>query len=114
MRLNWQKMPLKKNRDRWISLNRCAECGGNPPIKDSKLCYKCRERHNQSSRNWYKKNKARKDAYARNQFKTRQENGQCTTCGAPKNPDSDAGYSKCINCREAIHATDYARDRVRH
>jgi predicted RNA-binding Zn-ribbon protein involved in translation (DUF1610 family) len=28
--------------------------------------------------------------------------GRCIACGTPLNPDADAGYTHCINCRESV------------
>ncbi|MEN6320692.1 MAG: hypothetical protein ABFD82_18290 [Syntrophaceae bacterium] len=35
--------------------------------------------------------------------KVRKENGNCTRCSAPLDPDIDAGCSVCINCRDRIY-----------
>ena len=33
----------------------------------------------------------------------RRDNGQCTGCSVPLDPDADAGRITCVNCREGTH-----------
>ena len=100
-------MPGKVRYQKRKELGLCTHCGTRPNMENHILCVRCSAIQDQHGKSWYKKNKTKKDAYSRKEFNRRKNEGLCTTCGSPKYPDIDDGYSKCINCREELHAVNF-------
>jgi sugar lactone lactonase YvrE len=72
--------------------------------KEEGLCDNCRKpaTHGYFCIEHWRMAKVRNRKGARKQVAKRKVEGKCIRCVAPLDPDADAGFVKCINCREDV------------
>ena len=72
--------------------------------RDKGVCDDCGEK---ATHGWYcikhwRMAKARHKKAMRTQVDRYRVEGRCIRCGLPLDPDADASFVKCINCRERV------------
>ena len=91
-----------KYKQKHRELGLCLDCS-EPVYRFGQWCLKHTRSHMKSMKagriRHYEKYMAR-DKLKKQRYR---DNGRCTTCSVSLDPDADAGFITCVNCRGGIH-----------
>ena len=88
MSIESHRKAVKKYKSNHYAIGLCVDCS-KPTIAGYHRCSKHRMREAVSS--------SKRNPICRQRYK---DSNRCPACSAPLDPDADAGYVNCINCRE--------------
>lgn len=77
----------------------CIECGE----KSSRSrCDSCRSRNSSNKKSWRGDNREKDREVSVRIRQKRRDDGRCSRCGVPLDPDADPGRVSCMNCRQRV------------
>ena len=79
-------------------LGLCVDCSEQAipfETRCAKHSWNLKQQHNR----WYKNNSIEQNRIGREQKQQYKIDNRCASCSAPLDPDADAGYITCVNCR---------------
>lgn len=92
----------KKYKQKHKELGLCSNCS-NPVYADYSKCLKHIISGNKNSKKYRNKNLNICNERVREIKAKYTKKNRCYRCSAPLDPDADAGFVNCINCRESTH-----------
>jgi hypothetical protein len=96
----------QKYKQKHRELGLCIDCS-EPVYRGHLCCLKHKRARNNRDVLYRLKNHSRERIADKKRKNKRRQEGCCTTCSAPLDPDADKDRSCCMNCRGGIHTERY-------